>query len=616
MRVMRPALNLLAAILALSGVLGGAALPAAAQTASPQASAPANARAPAGDGMTVDLATVTTADGVALPAVFTFPAGGMNTGGAAVLHLPDGPGGGVMRPSDPARYVAAGLARLGYTSLALEPRYVQSYAFSRFDDAVNDVRAAMDMLQVRGFSRVVLSGHGLGALLAARYMAESADGRVKAVVSYAPSADLAEAWRAQMGEQKYWDTVDAASKAVTAGGRGAFIDLGDGLIFTPASFLDWYGPTAKTSLTANMAGIDRPLFFAAGERDASVPKGRLERLKAVAFLARQTELKYYPNAGHDLAGARTQVVADTAAFLARLDLAPPPRIVTTLVDAAAKDGTALTGMIYTPAAGGSRARPAILIAHGWTGDIMRATPHVLAQRLAQRGYTVLAFQTRASGFRGVVRGRLEDIPQDIAAWVDVMARRGHTHLVAAGHSTGALWFSYYLSETRDARIKAAVYLAPMRDMPAHARAAMGEDRYARAVLEAGEAVRDGKGATHLINTPFPQPAYDDDPRQPMFLSPPGAGFTYYYADSFLSYWGPNAKAVHTRLVAGSPIPVLALGGSRDPLMQGAYLIQFAQAVGEKGDYIFYGGPTGATNSFEGYENRLADDIIAWLGKSP
>jgi len=50
---------------------------------------------------------------------------------------------------------------------------------------------------------------------------------------------------------------------------------------------------------------------------------------------------------------------------------------------------------------------------------MRGTSHWLGQRLAQRGYTVLAFQTRASGFRGIVQSKLEDIPQDIAAWVDL-----------------------------------------------------------------------------------------------------------------------------------------------------------------------------------------------------
>ncbi|MEQ9448208.1 MAG: hypothetical protein RLN70_04770, partial [Rhodospirillaceae bacterium] len=169
-------------------------------------------------------------------------------------------------------------------------------------------------------------------------------------------------------------------------------------------------------------------------------------------------------------------------------------------------------------------------------------------------------------------------------------------------------------ERDDERVRAAVYLAPMRDMPRHARLAMGEDRYARMVLEAQEAVRDGRGGAHIISAPFPQAAYDEDPRQPMYLSLPGAGFTYYYADSFLSYWGPQSSAVHKQLVADLDIPILALGGSRDPFMQGAYLIEFTEAAGENAQYIFYGGPDGATNAFDGYEERVADDVAAWLAE--
>ena len=115
-----------------------------------------------------------------------------------------------------------------------------------------------------------------------------------------------------------------------------------------------------------------------------------------------------------------------------------------------------------------------------------------------------------------------------------------------------------------------IYLAPTRDLPMHARLAMGEDRYARTVLEAQDAVRQGKGATTLIDAPLPQTVYDEDPRQPMFLSAPGSGFTYYYADAFLSYWGPDSKAMHTRVVPNVKVPILSFGGSRDPTMQGGF----------------------------------------------
>ncbi|MSO72946.1 MAG: alpha/beta fold hydrolase [Rhodospirillaceae bacterium] len=558
--------------------------------------------------------TITTADGVQLPAILSYPASGLNPTGPVLIHLLDGPGVSAARAGEPARFVANALARRGYTSLTLEPRYARSYPFSRFDEGVTDVRAAVEMLSVRGFSSIVLTGHGLGSLLAVRYVAETDDARIKALAHFAPSPDLAAFWRAKLGSQKYAAFVETASKAVTEPGRGDFIDLGDGLIFTPASFLDWLGPTAKTSLTASISGVARPMFFAAGDKDISVPKGRLEQLKSLSLFAKQTELKAYA-ADHDFAGAHDALNSDVAKWLSKLGLVPAPKVLTTLVDATAADGTPLAGVLYAPATGSNPAKPAFLMIHGWTGDIMRSSSHWLGQRLAQKGYTAFALQVRSSGFRGVVGGKLEDTPQDIAAWVTFMAARGYRQLIAEGHSTGGLWISNYVSQTKDPRIKGVVYLAPMRDMPKHARLAMGEDRYARTVVEAEEAIRDGKGATTLIDARFPQPAYDEDPRQPMFLPLPGSGFTYYYADSFLSYWGPGARSVHTQRVADVKVPILALGGSRDPLTQGAHLIDFTEAAGKNAGYIFYGGRTGATNSFEGFEGRVVDDIVVWMDKT-
>jgi hypothetical protein len=245
---------------------------------------------------------------------------------------------------------------------------------------------------------------------------------------------------------------------------------------------------------------------------------------------------------------------------------------------------------------------------------MRSTSHWLSVRLAQRGYTVLAVRTRSTGFRGTVITRLDEIPQDLAAWSAFMAARGHDRLVGIGHTTGGLWLSTYLAQTKDSRFKGVVYLGPTRDLPAYARRAMGDQLYERAVREAQAAVKRGEGATHLIDVPFPQATYDEDPRQPMYLSLPVTGFTYYYASAFLSYWGPDSRAVHTKRITEFPQPILAVGGSRDPHMQGAWLLQFTKLAGKRGTSIFYGGPTGAPASFEGYEAKLTDDIVNWISK--
>ena len=564
------------------------------------------------DGVVEEVVSFTTDDGVELPAVLVYPDSGMNINGPAVLHLHGGPGGSPVRLNSAARYVANGLAQAGYTNLSIESRHASRYSFTRFDEVIEDIRGGIDVLASRGFTDIVLAGAGLGSLRMARYMIETDDARVKALVHYSPTQNMADNWRQRVGEEVYWATVDQAAKAVAEGGRQPFIDLGDGLIFLPNSFLDWFGPTAKTSLSANVAGIDRPMLMLAGEQDPLVPKGRLEELKAVAFISPRVDIKYYPGVGRVFEGVRDEVVADTLAWLTDIGLPPITKIKTEVVDVTAPGGASLAGVLYSPTNGADPSKPAFMLMHSWTSDVMRSSNHWLGVRLAQAGYVALAFQHRSSGYRGIVRGTLENLPQDFNTWADFMAARGHDTLIGGGHGVGGLWWSYYLSETQDPRVKAMVYLAPARDMPQHARTGMGEDLYARAVLEAQEAVRDGEGTTHLIDYPFPQAGYPDDPRQPMFLPPPGSGFTYYYADSFLSYWGPNSKAVHTERVAEFEVPILALGGSRDPFMQNAFLIEFTEAAAGPAKYVFYGGPSGAAHSFAGYEGRVVSDILTWL----
>ncbi|MDX2221687.1 MAG: alpha/beta hydrolase, partial [Rhodospirillaceae bacterium] len=344
------------------------AQPAAAQTARAGAAAAA---------VSHEVLTLLTPDGVQLPAVLATPAGGLNPNAPAVVLIPDGPGVSPLAAANPAGFLADALAARGYGTLNLETRLTASYAFSRFDESVTDIAAAVDALSKRGVSAVVLAGQGLGALQAARYMVETGDARVRAMILVAPSPDLADDWRAKVGDEKYWQTVDSASRSINEGGR-SFVDLGDGLIFTPATFLDWYGPTAKTSLTANLASIEDPILILAGAQDAATPAARLAALKSIAFLSRGVETISYAGAARGLAPVADRVAADTAGWLARVGLAPEPAVSTELITVTTGDGTALTGVLYAPRGAVAKSKPAFVIVHGWTSDVMRSTSHWLA----------------------------------------------------------------------------------------------------------------------------------------------------------------------------------------------------------------------------------------------
>ena len=115
----------------------------------------------AADGVTEEVVTFTTADGVILPAVLLYPEAGLNSHGPAILHLHGGPGGSPIRPNSAARYAATGLAQQGYANLSIETRHATRYSFTRFDEVIEDIRGGVDMLAARGFTDGRPRGVGL-----------------------------------------------------------------------------------------------------------------------------------------------------------------------------------------------------------------------------------------------------------------------------------------------------------------------------------------------------------------------------------------------------------------------------------------------------------------------
>ncbi len=60
------------------------------------------------------------------------------------------------------------------------------HCVERFEDSVLDIAAWIDLLGERGYTKIVLLGHSLGALKATFYLTETGDSRVKALVLVSP----------------------------------------------------------------------------------------------------------------------------------------------------------------------------------------------------------------------------------------------------------------------------------------------------------------------------------------------------------------------------------------------------------------------------------------------
>ena len=557
-------------------------------------------------------------DGEPLMAILYYPEAGINPHSPAILFHHGGLGGHPARQVGAPRFAAERLAAKGYTVLSIMSRISRGYPTIPFEDSVIDIKAGLDFLEARGMEELILGAHSLGSITITHYMATTNDPRVKAQVHFAPTGDM---HGSDGGDRVdgYAEKVKLAQAAVAAG-RGAsdyspdptrtkglepdvWIALGP-YLQTPDAFLSYWGPTAPTRNSDWFRKLTTPILMLAGTNDNVVPPGRMEFLKSIATRSPRVDFKWYSGGNHFFEGYWDQSSNDVGDWLVDIGLGARSRVTTELVDTAMPNGRHLPGVLYRPEGDAKPDQPAFILLHGWTGDILHSSNHWLAWRLAQKGYTVLAPGLRTSGASGIQTSSLADVAADLGAWVEFMEGRGFDRIIAEGHSAGGIWWSNYLSLTKDPRVVGVVYLAPTRDMPQTVRDGMGREAYEDTVAEAKAAVARGEGRSHLINRKYYAPT---DDRFPGIRS--GA---LQLASAWLDYWGPESRAVHTARVKEFAVPSLSIAGGRDSLMTKAFINQFTKAHRGRAESLWY---DNATHGFRESKNRVSGDIVAWVDRT-
>ena len=279
-------------------------------------------------------------------------------------------------------------------------------------------------------------------------------------------------------------------------------------------------------------------------------------------------------------------------------------------------GEPLAGMMYTPAKGDNRYGPALLFVDEGPGSHPEnplTASRFAAQRLAAKGYTTLSILPRMN--RGYMTDRFEDSALDIKAAIDWLEANGHEDIVLVGHGLGATAIAYYLNAYPDAnldlpggkRVKAAIYFAPASD---HFRLESGladEKDYRALVTQAEANVAAGKGGG---------PDLSSDPGKTKGLAPDPVIAHYPYLTSsaaFLNYQGPQSHTALSAEIGKQTIPILLLGGTKDPWLPAGRLnaLKAAATAAPRVDILSY---DGVGHSFEGVFDRSADDIAHWLGE--
>jgi dienelactone hydrolase len=604
----------LPALLALVALLASGVPPVQAQT--PRA-ATATAADPAPvAGIAQRLVRLKTKDGAEIAAFLTTPAAGINPMSPGIVFHHGGLGGHPTRLVGAPRFAAERLAAKGYTTLSLLSRTSNNWYNPRVEDTALDIEAAIDFLSANMIDQIVLAGHSFGSVKISYYQATRQDGRVKALLHWAPTADTADYQRAQIGDAAYFARLEAASRAV---GRGqGEIDLSpdparrQGAAMEPVvdmgaqfmggrAWLEWWGPATKLRNSDRMAEIAQPMLLMSGDKDAFVPAGRLEALKQAAVKSPRTAIIRYAGGDHEFSAFQQASSDDAANFLAENGLAPRGAIAERLVDIKTGERT-LPAMLTTPVGQSATARPLFIVLQGWGGSILEPSSRWLPERLAAQGFAALAPMLRISGLSGTVDPALDDTAADLRGWIDFAAAQGYGGVVLVGQETGGLWATHYQATSQDARVKGIVYLSPARDLPERARAAAGPERYDQIVEAAVQAVAAGKGKEAWVLEKYylPPPA------------PPESGLRGFWAQkagSWLEFWGPDARTVHSDRIRDVRVPILAIAAAGDPLVDKDYLTRFARSARGPAQMIWYEEPT--PRNFQGSEDRAASDILAW-----
>jgi pimeloyl-ACP methyl ester carboxylesterase len=208
-------------------------------------------------------------------------------------------------------------------------------------------------------------------------------------------------------------------------------------------------------------------------------------------------------------------VVTAAGFLIWRQLAPRQLIVTTgqfpeeLVYVRSTDDVVNGGAMFKAAA--NTAKPiAIIWMHGWGVNFYSPTYVNIGRRLAERGFTTVAINTRMhdigtiEGFRlgkrirgGGYWGVPSDELKDMTAWMDFVERQGFAKIVLVGHSAGWATVRAYLAEAQDRRVVGAVLAS------GQTRAGSNESD-PQLVTQATKLVAEGRGEDLLR---LPNPAF-------------------------------------------------------------------------------------------------------------
>lgn len=278
--------------------------------------------------MHVELVRAKTADGMRLDGALQQPTGARSPAAPldAIVAL-HGVGSNfyssTMMESLSVALVAAGIAVVrvntrghdGVNTVASDQGgKIQGAAFERVDDCRHDVDAWVRFLLGRGFHRLGILGHSLGAVKLLYSQAQQPDSAVQRLVAISPPRLSFARFLKAANAAEFRSSLAAADELLAAGQPDMLFraTFPFSLILSAATFVDKYGPTEKYNLFRFVQQVPQPIDFIFGAQEL-VEGGAafaevVPELEAVAWRHGPPSVTVVPNANHFYSGCLPQLI--------------------------------------------------------------------------------------------------------------------------------------------------------------------------------------------------------------------------------------------------------------------------------------------------------------------
>jgi pimeloyl-ACP methyl ester carboxylesterase len=287
--------------------------------------------------MLVDLVRVNTVDGVRLDGALILPASGavssLPIDAALLVHG----AGGSFYTSSLLEPIAVRLAEQGTPTLLINtrghdpvssartvdgPRRAGA-AYERVSEALQDLPAWIEFLQSRGYKRVALVGHSLGAVKGVLLQAEAPQELVVCLIALSPPRLSCSYFLASAKGADFRAMLSEAEEHVRQGRGETLIEsrFPLAMLITAAGYVDKYGPAERYNVLAHASRVTCPTLFTFGSVEVAASPafaGMPEEIERLAGTSPHIQVATIAGADHFYAGCHSEIIGRLERWLRRL----------------------------------------------------------------------------------------------------------------------------------------------------------------------------------------------------------------------------------------------------------------------------------------------------------